>query len=103
MPDRWFNSRGPRIAPILGSANARNLTLQKAKRRCPPARRLRAYPRYSAAWKVLGKALHESGALTEAREAYREGIAAAEARGDIQAAKEMTVFARRIDKQLAGG
>ena len=60
-------------------------------------------PRYSAAWKVLGKALHESGALTEAREAYREGIAAAEARGDIQAAKEMTVFARRIDKQLAGG
>lgn len=58
--------------------------------------------RYSAAWKLLGKALSEAGALAEARETYRQGIAAAEARGDIQAAKEMTVFARRLDKQLAG-
>jgi Tfp pilus assembly protein PilF len=58
-------------------------------------------PRYSAAWKLLGKALSEAGLLTEARETYRQGIAAAEARGDIQAAKEMHVFAKRIDKQLA--
>lgn len=58
-------------------------------------------PRYSAAWKLLGKALSEAGALSEARETYRQGIAAAEARGDIQAAKEMSVFAKRIDKQLA--
>jgi Tfp pilus assembly protein PilF len=58
-------------------------------------------PRYSAAWKLLGKALSEAGELTEAREIYRQGIAAAEARGDIQAAKEMQVFAKRIDKQLA--
>jgi Tfp pilus assembly protein PilF len=59
-------------------------------------------PRYSAAWKLLGKALSEAGALIEARETYRQGIAAAEAKGDLQAAKEMTVFAKRIDKQLAG-
>ena len=59
-------------------------------------------PRYSAAWKLLGKAVSEAGALSEAREIYRQGIAAAEAKGDIQAAKEMTVFAKRIDKQLAG-
>jgi predicted Zn-dependent protease len=58
-------------------------------------------PSYSAAWKLLGRTLSEAGALTEARETYRQGIAAAEARGDIQAAKEMTVFAKRIDKQLA--
>jgi predicted Zn-dependent protease len=58
-------------------------------------------PRYSAAWKLLGKAESEAGLLTEARATYRQGIAAAEAKGDIQAAKEMTVFARRIDKQLA--
>jgi hypothetical protein len=32
--------------------------------------------------------------------AYRQGIAVAEARGDKQAAKEMGVFARRIEKQL---
>lgn len=59
--------------------------------------------RYSAAWKALGKALHESGALAEALETYRQGMANAEAKGDIQAAKEMGVFARRIEKQLAGG
>ena len=59
-------------------------------------------PRYSAAWKLLGKALSEAGALSDAREIYRQGIAAAEAKGDIQAAKEMTVFAKRIDKQFAG-
>ena len=37
-----------------------------------------------------------SGALA----AYRQGIAVAENRGDKQAAKEMTVFARRIEKEL---
>lgn len=57
-------------------------------------------PRYSAAWKLLGKALSEAGALAEALEAYRQGIAAAQAKGDIQAAKEMQVFARRIEKRL---
>ena len=30
----------------------------------------------------------------------QQGIAVAEARGDKQAAKEMSVFARRIEKQL---
>lgn len=59
-------------------------------------------PNYSAAWKLLGKALAETGNLGEALAAYRQGIAVAEARGDKQAAKEMTVFARRIEKQLAG-
>jgi predicted Zn-dependent protease len=58
-------------------------------------------PRYSAAWKLLGKAQSEAGLLAQARETFRQGIAAAEAKGDIQAAKEMAVFAKRIDKQLA--
>lgn len=58
-------------------------------------------PAYSAAWKVLGKAQNEAGALAEALETYRQGIANAEAKGDIQAAKEMKVFAKRIEKQLA--
>lgn len=64
---------------------------------------VRQDPRYSAAWKLLGRALGETGALAEALAAYREGIAAAEAKGDIQAAKEMKVFARRIEKQLTPG
>jgi len=58
---------------------------------------------FSAAWKLLGKALAEDGQITEALAAYAQGIAVAEARGDVQAAKEMTVFARRLQRQLAGG
>jgi predicted Zn-dependent protease len=60
-------------------------------------------PNYSAAWKLLGKALAEAGQADAALAAYRQGIAVAEAKGDIQAAKEMRVFAKRVEKQLAGG
>jgi len=59
-------------------------------------------PNYSAAWKLLGKALNEAGQLPEALTAYKSGIAVAEKKGDKQAAKEMTVFAKRIEKQLNG-
>ncbi len=55
-------------------------------------------PNYSAAWKALGKALVASGNDSAALAAYENGIAVAEARGDIQAAKEMGVFARRLRK-----
>ena len=57
-------------------------------------------PKYSAAWKLLGRALVESGQPADALVAYREGIAVAEAKGDKQAAKEMTVYARRIEKSV---
>jgi predicted Zn-dependent protease len=53
---------------------------------------------YSAAWKLLGKALEASGSSAEALEAYRSGIAVAERKGDKQAAKEMAVFARRLER-----
>ncbi len=58
-------------------------------------------PSYSAAWKLLGKALNDSGDAQAALAAYRQGIAVAEQKGDVQAAKEMTVFAKRIEKALA--
>lgn len=57
-------------------------------------------PNYSAAWKLLGKALNEAGRLQEALAAYQRGIEIAEKKGDKQAAKEMAVFAKRIKKQL---
>jgi predicted Zn-dependent protease len=60
-------------------------------------------PGYSAAWKLLGKALTEAGDAPAALDAYTRGIAVAEAKGDLQAAKEMKVFARRLEKQLSGG
>ena len=53
-------------------------------------------PKYSAAWKLLGRALAESGDEPAALAAYQQGIAAAQTRGDIQAAKEMAVFAKRL-------
>ncbi|MGH8223384.1 MAG: tetratricopeptide repeat protein [Woeseiaceae bacterium] len=53
---------------------------------------------YSAAWKLLGRALLGQGLRDEARAVYRSGIAVAEARGDKQAAREMTVFLRRLEK-----
>jgi predicted Zn-dependent protease len=56
-------------------------------------------PRYSAAWKLLGKALADTGDRAAAAQAYASGIAAALERGDKQAAKEMTVFLRRLQKQ----
>jgi len=58
-------------------------------------------PGYSAAWKALGKALNELNRPAEALDAFRKGIEAARAKGDRQAEKEMTVFARRLEK--AGG
>jgi Tfp pilus assembly protein PilF len=59
-------------------------------------------PGYSAAWRALGKALESSGQTEEALSAYRDGIAAARKKGDKQAEKEMNVFARRIEKRIAG-
>ena len=58
-------------------------------------------PAYSAAWKLLGRALADCGRLQEALAAYQQGIAVAEGKGDKQAAREMQVFALRIEKQLA--
>jgi predicted Zn-dependent protease len=55
-------------------------------------------PHYSAAWKLYGKALADGGRLDEAAEAYARGIAVAEDNGDIQAAKEMKVFLKRVRK-----
>ncbi len=59
-------------------------------------------PGYSAAWRALGKALEAAARPAEALEAYRSGIAAARKKGDKQAEKEMNVFARRIEKRIAG-
>ncbi|HEU0258290.1 MAG TPA: tetratricopeptide repeat protein [Burkholderiales bacterium] len=55
-------------------------------------------PLYSAAWKVLGKTLTELHQIDAALDAYRRGIEAAQKKGDRQAEKEMTVFARRLEK-----
>jgi Flp pilus assembly protein TadD len=52
---------------------------------------------YTAAWKLLGKALVAAERVHEALTAYRHGIEVAQAHGDIQAAREMAVFVRRLE------
>lgn len=59
-------------------------------------------PQFSAAWKLLGKALVAAGDDAGALAAYERGIEIADAKGDVQAKKEMTVFARRIRKAAGG-
>lgn len=56
-------------------------------------------PKYSAAWKLLGKAQAGAGDSAQARNAWQQGIAAAQAHGDKQAEKEMTVFLKKLDRQ----
>jgi Flp pilus assembly protein TadD len=58
-------------------------------------------PEYSAAWKLLGSALAQCGREDDALAAYRKGIEVAEKKGDKQAAKEMVVFSRRLERAIA--
>jgi tetratricopeptide (TPR) repeat protein len=51
---------------------------------------------YSAAWKQLGKALAAADRRGEAIAAYEAGVRVAERKGDVQAAKEMRVFLKRL-------
>ena len=56
-------------------------------------------PAYSAAWKLLGRALEACADRDGAREAWQRGIEVAAARGDVQAGKEMGVFLRRLERR----
>ena len=58
-------------------------------------------PDYSAAWKRLGRALADAGHDAEALAAWQSGIEAAKRKGYRQAEKEMTVFARRLERNAA--
>jgi uncharacterized protein HemY len=51
---------------------------------------------HSASWKLYGKALSKLAREEEAIAAYEKGIAIAEGKGDVQAAKEMRVFLKRL-------
>jgi Flp pilus assembly protein TadD len=62
------------------------------------ARAVALDPNYTAAWKLYGKSLAAASRDAEALAAFRKGIAIAHLRGDKQAEREMTVFARRIER-----
>jgi len=54
---------------------------------------------YTAAWKELGRQQLELGQPEAASQAWKTGLAVAEENGDKQAAREMSVFLRRLEKQ----
>ncbi len=57
-------------------------------------------PDYTAAWKILGRSLDAAHQPEEAKIALEKGIAVAASKGDKQAEKEMSVFLKRVSKQL---
>jgi Tfp pilus assembly protein PilF len=56
-------------------------------------------PSYSAAWKLLGKALLSDGEKDAAHAAWQQGLAAAQAKGDKQTEREVTVFLKKLSKK----
>jgi predicted Zn-dependent protease len=91
---------GPLLRYSLGFEFLKSNNLPKAIEHL--RRAIELDPGYSAAWRALGKALESAGDASAALAAYRDGIAAAHGKGDKQAEKEMTVFARRLEKKAAG-
>ena len=94
-------AKGPDSALLrysLGNEYLKLGDLERAIEHLAAATRLD--PRYSAAWKLQGKALQARGRPDEAIAVLDQGIAVAEAKGDIQAAKEMGVFRKRALKAM---
>jgi uncharacterized protein HemY len=81
----------------LGTVCLKEGALQEALLHLEEA--LKQDPGHSASWKVYGKVLAALERFDEARSAYQQGIDVAESKGDVQAAKEMKVFLKRIINQ----
>ncbi len=56
-------------------------------------------PDYSAAWRLLGRALIELDENAAATAAFENGMAVAERHGDLQLVKEMSVFLKRLQRE----
>lgn len=87
---------GAMLRFTLGTAYAREKHYEEAVRHLREAVRLD--PGYSAAWQALGRALESSGDRAGALDAYREGLGAAEAAGDMQVLRALRVFVKRLEK-----
>jgi len=56
-------------------------------------------PDYSAAWRSLGRLQLKAGDTTAAAATFREGLAAARRRGDMQIVRELEVRLKRLEGQ----
>ena len=57
---------------------------------------VRCNPNYSAAYRFLGECFEKAQQPQQAKEVYEKGIPIAQAQGDLEAAKAMTAFLRRV-------
>lgn len=80
----------------IGSAYLKQNDLEQAKQHL--AKSVQFDPQYSAAWKLYGKTLQLNGEVKLAQDVLTKGIEIATEKGDIQAAKEMQVFLKRLHK-----
>jgi len=71
----------------LGKFDEAETHLQKA---------LEYNPEHSATWKIYGRVLTALGKTDDAIATFKRGIAVATAQGDVQTAKEMNVFLKRL-------
>lgn len=60
-------------------------------------------PTYSAAWKLLGRALERLARGEEAEAAWQQGLEVARERGDLQSIKEIEVFLKRRARARQAG
>jgi Tfp pilus assembly protein PilF len=80
----------------LGGAYLKQGDLEQAKAHL--AKAVELDPEYSAAWKLYGKTLQQLREDDQAEQVLTQGIKVANKKGDIQAAKEMQVFLKRVQK-----
>jgi predicted Zn-dependent protease len=65
-------------------------------------RALENKPDYSVAYRMLGRAHYELHEDTEARDIFLKGKEVAQENGDLQTAKEIDVFLRRLRRREVG-
>jgi Tfp pilus assembly protein PilF len=80
----------------LGGAYLKQNNLDQAQMHL--AKAVELDPEYSAAWKLYGKTLQQNGEHDLAEAVLIQGIEVATNKGDIQAAKEMGVFLKRLQQ-----
>jgi predicted Zn-dependent protease len=90
----------PLLRYSLGNAFVNEGDLERAIPHLAEA--VRMDPGFSAAWKLYGKTLAAANRHADAVRVLDLGIAVAQGKGDIQAAKEMQVFRKRSVKVLQG-
>lgn len=92
-----FLRTSPENALLQYSLGIEYLKAERPEKAIAPLRAAIAVkPDYSAAYRELGKALNRTGQTEQAAETYRQGIQIAQANGDLQTAREMRVFLKRI-------